>query len=65
MLACSLGKIEIIKFIFEKGRFDINAVDADETGAFLYSFTNSDNTELFKFLIDNRANILPRQNKQN
>ena len=60
MLACSLGKIEIIKFIFEKGRFDINAVDADETGAFLYSFTNSDNTELFKFLIDNGANIFAK-----
>ena len=53
MIACKYGKIDIIKYVFGRGNFDINAVDALGNTALFYSFTSSseNNLKLVKFLI--------------
>lgn len=60
MIACKYGKIDIMKYVFGKGNFDINAVDALGNTALFYSFTASseNNLKLVKFLIAMGADLL-------
>ena len=56
VMACIFGDIQIVKFIFEKGNFDIDSVDSLGNCAILYS----KRPEVVKYLIDNEADPLSR-----
>lgn len=59
MIACKCGNINVIKNVFEKGVFDVKAIDHLGNTAFLYSLTSRKNTiEIMRFLIEKGSDPL-------
>ena len=51
MVACAFGNVEVVKYLFEVEKFDVNFVDSLGNSAIIYST----NVEIVKFLIENGA----------
>ena len=58
MVASIFGNIEVIRYVFSKGNFDINTMDASGKCVLYYSLMTSNNVEIVKFLIEKGANYM-------
>ena len=54
MIACIFGNVNVVKFVFENGQFDINIMDSLGNCTILYSKQH----EIVKYLIENGADPL-------